>query len=204
MNRPAAQLLDQLGDDQRPHALVAEARARRKKRHGVANRSGDELLERGMGGSQLFVVGQHIGQARRVREEVLYERRLLVVGGKIGQVAGYGIAQVQEAPLDQHQRPEIDHRLGDRGQEKDRVSAQGRSIFLWALAAEVSRLDEFAVPADRNHAAGDRCIGPRCPLLEQVVGGLEAERIEADFFGSSIRQRHREQSGKLIQSRNVV
>ncbi len=126
-----------------------------------------------------------------MREEVSDERVFLVMGREIGNVPRDRIAEVELPPLDELHRAQIDHRLGDRGQEKHTVGSNRLGIRLGTLAAEELGGHNLAAPADENRAAGNGRLSARGPAGDQIVSHLQPRRIQSNLVrlgvGKSIR-----------------
>ncbi len=112
------------------HTLVAKPSARREQERSRV-RALDELAERGVRAAQFRVLGQHIRQCRRMRQQVEHTRLASFAPLEFGQIGGYGLAQRDLAALDQHHHCGRRNGLGDGGDEKHRIGFhRGRAWLL--------------------------------------------------------------------------
>jgi hypothetical protein len=118
--RLGGELFDDDGGEEDAHALVAGAGAGREE-EGRGESTVDELLQRGLALAESDVIGQHVGQAGGVGEEVANGDFGAVALGEGWEVFGDGVFEVEEATIGEEHDGGGGHGLGDGGDQELRV-----------------------------------------------------------------------------------
>jgi len=123
-----------------------------------------------------------------VREQMPHEDEFLVAPLELRHIAGDGIVQVEQAPLDQQHPAHVSNWLRDGSHQKHGILAKRRRIGLRSLLAKETWSDNFAIATDKNGPAGNCWILARGPLFEQIVCDFQLLGVEADFVGLGVRE----------------
>jgi hypothetical protein len=136
----------------------------------------DEVGERGVGAAEIKVLGEHVGEAGGVGEEIADADEGAIAAGEFGEIERGGVVERDESALDEeHEGDGIDG-LGDGGQEVDGIG----------FGVEALVEDDAAVSGDEDGGGGDAAGGDFGG--EEGGGAGEARGGHAGRFGDGFRE----------------
>ena len=123
------------------------------------------------------VVGQHIGESRRVRQQVANCDSIFRVLSKLRDQVDHTVSQTQPPPFNEQQDAGCDDRLGNRSDQKDRVLSHGRRCRLEPLTAGQLNAGRPVRSADDQPNVRNQIAA--APIVSQIEGQLPAAGIES-------------------------
>ena len=171
---------DQLAQYCKPHALVLHAAAGLEIRLDRATAC-HKLLQARPRLTQLTVLRQHVGQPRRVSQQVTNTDSIFATVAELREIPAHTIVQPHLAILDKDHRRHRHDRLGDRRDQKNGVIADGPMRVIQVLPTEQHRAGGPIAPRQENSNRGDRSGFAK--LLGQFTHPVPATWVQSGRCG---------------------
>ena len=181
----SGEAFDDLAGQQGTHALVLKALPRGIEQGG-SHGGFDELTQGGVRAAELDVLGEHVGQAGDVAEEVADADGGAVGAVELGKVLDDRIVEANLAAVDEQEQGADGYGLGDGGQQIDRIRLDGGALGAGSPFAEGLMQDDLAA-ADHEDGGGAQLTGLYF-AREDGGGGLQAAGRHSGVAGVALAQ----------------